>query len=680
METRPELQQPDSEGINWKYARMSVLAPEKKKKSLPKYKGNQKPTIKTETTQENIALLETARRWYDSLNDFRNRRRRVRKYLRGDQWHELVPDPDNPDEMITEEALIRNQGRVPLKQNILAQIKNNIIGRFRQGQMKPIVVMRDKDESKRAEMLSNALRAAHDLNKAKELDARNFEEFVMSGMPIQKIGYKYWKTRDREDAFVANVNPQRIFFNTDIQDVRMSDIRMIGEIVDTTIDEMVSVFARNKADEQIIRSWYAGYGSDITGDINNNGLSAMSLDNLHFYLPNESNKVRLIELWYLKSEWRTYAHDYLTGEYYITEKSLEEIDMKNDERVQNGIKFGLSVDEIPVIDAERKYEQFWYVKYLTIWGHCLYEGESPYAHQEHPYVLKAHPLVDGDVWGMFEDFIDNQRYINRLINMMDMIIGASAKGVLLVPEEAIPDDMDLDDISDEWSKFNGVIKLKVKAGQQMPQQVTASSVNVGVSDMLQLQMKLLQEISGVNYAIQGQRASSSTPASLYAQEAANSALNSKDIMEVYNDFIQQRDYKLLKVIHQFYKEKRMLAIAGDYYAEEAKEYDPEEVRDLDFDLTVSQTIDTPTFKQVTDEFMLRLLEGQLIDLDMFLEHSNMPFAQAMLETLKQKREAMEQAQAGQPTQEGGLPPELQGQPQINPGVENLMGRMLQKPA
>jgi hypothetical protein len=660
---------------DWKRYRLSNIAPEKATKLKVAVLDGQIATLSPDTTTENIKLLDLAKRHYDSLEDFRKRRRRVMKYLRGDQWHEMMPDPDNKGEYIKEEDYLRSQGKMPLKQNILSQIKNNLVGRFRTNQMRPIVIARDKEDTLRTEMLSNALRASHDMNHIKELDARMFEEFLMSGLPVQKIGYKYWKTRNLEDAFVQNVNDNRIFFNSDISDVRLLDLRMIGEVLELPIDDLIGVFARNDADENLIRRWYPGYGRDIDGYTGHEkGLSSDRLSLVDFYAPSDSNKCIVVEMWYLKSEWRVYAHDYLEGEYFITKDTMEDIAAENQRRIAEAGEFGIPPEEVPLIDAERKYESFWYVKYLTPYGHTLYEGETPFAHEEHPYSIVAYPLIDGEVWGPFEEYIDNQRYINRLISMMDNIIGSSAKGVLLVPEEVIPDDMDIDDFAEEWTKFNGVIKIKLKPGAEMPKQVTSQASVVGISDMLQIQLKLLQEISGVNYAVQGQRASSSTPASLYAQEAANSAVNSKDIMDTFTHFIGKRDYKLLKVIHQFYDEKRMLSIAGDYYAEAAKEYDPDAVRDLDFDVTMAQTIDTPAFRQVTDEFMLRMLEGQLIDIETYLEHSTMPFAQALLDTVRQKKEAMEKGQGVQ----GGLPPELQQQPKLDPNVEKFLGKGLQK--
>ncbi len=670
-----------TEKIDWRQYSISKIAPHKRAddhdyETVSIYDGHIS-TLQNSTTGENIQLLDLCRRYYDSLKGLRERRKRVRKYLRGDQWHEMMPDPDNKNQVIKEEDYIRSQGKVPLKQNILAQIKNNLVGRFRTNQMKPIVIARDRDDSKRTEMLSNALRASHDLNYCKELDARMFEEFLMSGLPIQKIGYKYWKTRNTEDAFVQNVNVNRMFFNGDISDMRLTDLRLIGEIHEMSMDELLSVFAMNEADENLIRSWYAGYGSDLDGFHGSKGLSTERYDFINFYAPTDSNKCIVIEAWYVNSQWRLYCHDYLHAEYYITTQGMDEIEAENQKRIADAAAFGIPENEVPLIEAEKKYENFWCVKYMTPWGHTLYEGETPYAHEEHPYVMVPYPLIDGEVYGPFEDFVDNQRYINRLISMMDTVIGSSAKGVLLVPEDAITDDMDIDDFAEEWTKFNGVIKIKAKQGVQLPKQITSQASVVGINEMLQVQLKLLQEISGVNYAIQGQRAGGSTPASLYAQEAANSAVNSKDVMDTFTHFIIKRDFKLLKVIHQYYKSKRMLAIAGDYYAEQAKEYDPDMLVDLDFDVNIAQTIDTPSFRQITDDFMLRMLEGGMIDIEMYLEHSTMPFAQALLDTVRQKREAMENQ--GTPPDQGGLPPELQQQPQIDDKMNNMMAKMMQQP-
>jgi len=53
----------------------------------------------------------------------------------------------------------------------------------------------------------------------------------------------------------------------------------------------------------------------------------------------------------------------------------------------------------------------------------------------------------------------------------------------------------------------------------MPEQVSANSVNFGITELLSIQMKLFQDISGVHEVIQGKQSVSGTPGALYAQQA-----------------------------------------------------------------------------------------------------------------------------------------------------------------
>ena len=631
--------------------------------------------LSIDKTDGNVQLLDTCRQYWDSLYEFRARRMKARKYARGDQWHELIEDPDTGD-TITEEDYIKSQGKIPFKENIIRQLVKNLLGQYRTNPTVSTIIARDRDEAKLAEMLSIALRNVYDLNYVRELDARNLEEFLISGAVISKVGYKYWKERNMEDVYIENINPNRIFFNTDISDFRLFDLRLIGEIIDTTIDDIVSVFAEDEAAEERIKSWYTNY--DIPETPVDDALSAQQNDNIDFYTPAEVHKCRVIAVWQLKSEWRVYAHDYLDGSYNIVDYTLDDIKKLNEYRLSMAEQNGVDKESIPLIEAWKRKEQFWYFKFLTPYGQCLSEGETPYEHGEHPYSCVFYPMLDGEVWGLVEDLIDTQRSINHLTSLYSSIIGASAKGVLLVPEEAIPDDMDIDDFSDEWTKFNGVIKIKTKAGVTMPKQVSSNSTNIGISELLAYKLKLIQDISGVQNAIQGQAPKSGTPASLYAQEAQNATINSKDMLSVFSFQKQRRDTKILKVLRQFYKEKRYLAMAGSDYNEEAREYDPDKVRNLDFDVKVAESQDTPIFRNMMDDMLFRLLEGNMIDVKMFLENSNFPFAEKLLETIKQREEQMAGGQQN-------MSPEMmkqinetgqQANEQANPEAMAMLDRMM----
>ena len=81
---------------------------------------------------------------------------------------------------------------------------------------------------------------------------------------------------------------------------------------------------------------------------------------------------------------------------------------------------------------------------LTPQGDVLRSGRSPYRHGSHPFVFKAYPFIDGEIHSFVSDIIDQQKYANRLISMYDWILRASAKGVLLFPEGALPEGSDRD--------------------------------------------------------------------------------------------------------------------------------------------------------------------------------------------------------------------------------------------
>ena len=602
--------------------------------------------------KDNMLLLEDCRRYWQSLDDFRTRRLRNRRYYRGDQWSDLIEDPDNADSYITEETYLMNQGKVALKQNQIRQLVKNLIGQYRSNPSKSIVVARVRDDAQATEQLTNALQCAEQNNMLSELDARLFEEFAISGAVVQKVGYKYFKERNLEDLYIENINTNRIFFNSDVADIRLTDLRLIGEIIDTTVDDIVTNFAKSTADEKKIRDLYAGIVSKDY--LSHYGLDPTNLDYMDFFNPRDTNKARLFEVWKLRGDWRVYAHDPMDGSYNIVPFTLKDIATQNRERINIGTEQGIPEEEIPLIEAEEKYEQFWYVKYITPYGHCLYEGETPYKHEEHPYAIILYPLLDGEVWGFIEDIIDQQRYINRLIIMMDFIMSASAKGVLMIPEDVIPDGMTPKDFAQEWVRFNGVITyVPSTKHSQIPQQISANSTNIGFNEMISLQMNLLQEISGVHSAIQGKQAMSGTPASLYAQEAQNASLNTLDYMQTFQHFKQRRDTKALKIIAQFYQDKRYLAVSGKTVNEDTKLYDPDIVRNIDFDVVVAQGMDTPVYRQLIDDTLMKLLEGQLIDLEMFLEHTSLPFADKLLEAVKQRKQLAEEG-----TLPGQMPEEL----------------------
>ena len=105
----------------------------------------------------------------------------------------------------------------------------------------------------------------------------------------------------------------------------------------------------------------------------------------------------------------------------------------------------------------------------------LHKGVSPFTHQSHPYVLAVMPMVDGEFRSYISDLIDMQRYVNRLITMIDFIMGNSAKGVLMLPEDCIPEGYSVEDFAHEYVKANGIIVYRPNNRGLAPTQITNNS-------------------------------------------------------------------------------------------------------------------------------------------------------------------------------------------------------------
>lgn len=656
--------------IDYKKVKKFGVLPEKPKSKPKEVDRN---TLYYDRNENNELLFRAAAYW-NSMLDFRERRYRSFRYYRGYQWSDTVIDPATKLR-ISEEQYIKNQGKVPLKQNLIRQLVKNIIGQYRGNPSKSMVIARRNHDSLAVEMFNLAMEYVHHINLGDEMGARTLEELLLSGMVVRKIGYKYMKERDIYDVFYQNVSPDRIFFNTDITDIRMNELRICGEVIDIDIEELVASFAKTKKEEDVIMDEYKGWHTQQALP-NNYGLSKDTNRVGSFLSSVHPDKCRLYEIWYLKSEWRIWAHDYADASYRIVDYTLKEVEAINQQRITKGISFGMAQEDIPLIDAEHKKEQFWCVKYLTPTGYCLRELETPYEHGEHPYVIAAYPLVNGEVWGFVEDIIDQQRTINRLISLLDFIISASAKGLLMIPEECLPDGMKPEDFADEWTKANGVIVYKESKGRSKPEQISANSTNIGINEFLAINMNLIQEISGVHGANQGAAPTAGTPSSLYAQQAQNGMTNTADILQFFSTFTQRADMKVLKLISQFYDEPRYIAVAGTDYSNDAKQWDPERTKNLETEITTTQGINTPAFRQMIDDTLYKLLEMQQIDIEMFLENSTMPFAQKILASVQKRKEEMQQGQPGQ------IDPNVVNQvnQQADPKAMGLINRSIGKQA
>ena len=600
---------------------------------MSKMGGKKKEAPISDETFE-IRKLDLIRRYYDSLEPFRTKSERTAKYFNGDQWHDLVQDADG--EWVREDDYIMSQGKTPLKQNLIKSTIRSLLGQYRSDTSKSVVVARTPEKAKESEMLSNALQySLASVNKSKDLDARLLEELLLSGLPIQKILWKYIPELKRKEVVLKNVNRNAIIFNPDIEDIRLMDLRMIGEIMDYTMDELIVDFGTTPQRAKKLKEIYSGYDEIL----NTTTYDEERYYNKSFYVPNDLSKCRVILSWELRLVQIMEVHDWMDGRKFYAEWTQSDLAAANQKRVYEYSLQGIPEEEVPPLEGEIENNQKWWYTYYSPWGHVLREGETPFDHGSHPYVMTPYPLLDGNITGLGSDLIDAQRQVNRLLILQDMILSSSVKNTLVIDKNSM-NGQSKEQIGEDYKTIGGVVVLDLQKGAAAPPiELRGSIGNLGISEMIQIYIKMLQDVSGVNPAMQGQTAQSGTSGRLYDAQITQSTLNSKDIMDTFTGlFRQSRDMKLLKTIQQFYDTPRMIAIAGKSYTETAQLYDPELVKDIDFDLTIGQANDSPVYRTIIDETLNQFVMKGLIDLEMFLENTTLPFSNQMLESLKRRKE------------------------------------------
>ena len=623
----------------------------RKVKAEPKVKPNVQYFIQGKAFD---FLNECAACW-NALEEARRKLRRSLMYSYGDQWGDYVRDPDTLN-YITEGDLIKKNGKVPLKNNMIAPILNNIDGQLRQNLMRPLCVARDQKENKIGEMMSIAIEYVHDINEMEELDSDSMRVMLNGGMAAQRIEYGINPAKSRLDVWVYGVNPSRLFFNTNLEDVRMWDVNCIGELLDIPLEDVLAHFGHSPEAKQKIMEVYC---DTADGFCDTDAMQGKEVRDLSFFTASRSDLCRVILGWKLETRDAYYWNDTAKGTWgYLpyTTASKKMMDAENEKRRKDTP----SAEEEDLLLIEYSYttECYWYYRYMTPYGDILQEGRSPYWHGEHNYVLHLYPLVQGKLGNFVEQFIDQQRAINRTATLIDFIRGTSSKGVLVVDDDAF-ESMSREEVIDEYVRYNGVLFVKLKPGQSIDgvvRQYNSSASVAGDFELLSLQLRLINEISGVNSAMQGQAPKAGTPASLYALQVQNSSLNLKGLFDSFRAFRRRRDYKLMKTIQQFYTEGRYIDLAGSQYNEESKWYNPDKVQNAEIDLTISEGYNTPAYQMLGNEFLMELFKANALDVKTMLENSSYPFAQKILEALRRNEE-----EAAQGVPLSGISPELMTQ-------------------
>jgi hypothetical protein len=598
-------------------------------------------------------ILMEAQYYWSQMDDFRKDRERNKRYTYGFQWDDMICVDGKS---MSEEEYIKSQGNVPLKNNLIRRLVRSVLGVYRSQSKEPTCTARDRDEQKLGETMSTILQCNMQLNRMNDVYARTMEEFLISGFIVHRKSYG-WRN-GKEDCWTDYVQPNNFFIDNNMRDFRGWDVSVLGEVHDISFGQLCEQFASSPQEYRQLRDIYkwAARKDYIATYAERFGYSR--LENYDFLFTSEPGRCRVIEIWRKEQKPRYRCHDYQNGDIFkIDEEDYAQVVLtENEERMRMAKEAGMPEDEVPLIKATWFVDDYWYFYYLSPFGDILREGETPYEHGSHPYVFKAYPFIDGEIHSFVADVIDQQRYTNRLITLYDWIMRASAKGVLMMPEDCLPDGVSIDDIAESWTEFNGVNVYKPSKSGKVPEQVANNSTNIGIAELLNMQLKFFEDISGVTGALQGKPGYSGESASHYNQQTENATKSLLDLLECFSCFVVDGAYKDVKNMQQFYDSKRVFNIAGKSGAQ--IEYDPKKIRDVEFDLSITESTSTPAYRHLANDMLMQLYQSQAISVEQLLEHGDFPFADELLQSIKSQKEQLEQGKVPD-----GLSPELMAQAQ-----------------
>lgn len=625
---------------------------------------------KNEYKQRHDVLGDAFSCW-NSLEDLRRKEKRYERYVFGDQWGDKILKDGL---VMTERANILNQGNIPLQNNRIRNIVRTVIGQFQMNQTEPVCVSRERDEQELGEIMSNTIQYVYQNNKMWGLDSMNLYKLLVCGLPVFRS--EWGRREDRWDVWSDIIDLERLILDNDIKDPRGHDCRLIGALWDMSIGDVLAKFATNKEERDRIIQIYQYVGSSrIFGEFTSRYTDKR--DELNFFIP-ENNQCRVIEVWRKESKERIECWDTRSGDYYKIElEDIDRIKLENRRRIAKNIEQGVAEEDYRLIKTRWFVDSYWYYYWLSPMGDVLKEGETPYWHKSHPFTFKMYPQYNGKVYPFVGDFIDQQRFINRYMMLYDFIIRNSAKGVLVAPRELL-NDYTMEMIRDEWTRVDGVILYNSDALINLPnakiEQIKNASVPVGITEMIALQTKMLEDVSGVTGALQGQAPKSGTPASLYLQQTQNSSSALTEIFEAFRELREARDFKNLKLVQQYYTIERNVNINGSNRSKTVT-YDPTKVRDIEFDLSITESTSTAAYRQIINEMLLQFWQAGAINLKQMLENGAFPFADKLLQSIE-----ADNAEAQQAAMQQGIDPQVAQQiySQANPQAMEIINQGLRQ--
>lgn len=645
---------------------------------------------------KDVSLLSRCETIWNNLDDFRQQRARGHRFYDGDQWADLITV--NGKTMTYREYLM-STGNVVIQTNQIKNRVDTIAGVMVKERNEPVCHAIDRDEQRYGEIVTEALQANCDKNQMQELYIKWIKDICIGGLAISYESYDdYTGPTRRLDSWTRYINPNMVFFDGDAVDPRNWDFTIVGRYFYGSFEDICAQFVRKPSDYDILKEIYHNQSDPMRVEASVEFTDKFDDGNLVFMRSSDPTRCYVCEVWTKESRARIRLHDTNDGTEEIIDADdrayRNQVKAENERRRRMARASGWNDSEVPYIvgdgfggdETERSgffIDTFWYCRFLAPDGTVLWEGESPYADRSHPFNFCIFSYIDGRIVGYMNDAIDHNIAMNRAVVLHDWLVRSQAKGVTVVPRKLLGDMNELD-FANAWTSIDDLVFVDMKPGEEglMPRQFNGVAQTFDVSGLLATYSRLMDSGSPVSGALQGKTPTSGTSGALYAQMTTNASTPVAALMEQFHDFVRNLLYKKMKNIALFYDTDRLASIAGRVNsAIDIQGLDLNEVADLEYDLRVRESSDTPVFREMQEQDLLIFLQAGFISFDEYLEASSKPYVDKILQKRQARQAEMQEMQeaqegTGQGGDLSGLAEEGQGEPRLPKPIVSPTGDAL----
>ena len=616
---------------------------------LDSVRERRKRSMKGEAVYDIDLLNECVRSWMNK-DEPRQERARVLRYLFGNQWGDVINVKGLGS--VTEEFVIKQQGNIPLKNNVMVSLWMSVFGIHAKQEMEPVCYARHENAKMLSDILSAALQSNWQNTYMSERLDLAFAEYLISGQAFVRESYE--EKNELFDSYTDYINPYFMFWEGGC-DPTHDDLRLIGCLCECSPEELYFRFAKPEFGltiKDLQEIYHIGENSEVMrtstavpqNDINN-------YNNVSFYQPSSPGLCRVIEVWREEVKPRYQCFDPMAAnqidKYFRCEKEdLPKVRAINIERKAMYEEQGVPEEKRVYIKAKEIVDKYWQYYFLAPDGRILCEGETPYDYKSHPFTVSLFPYVNGEIHPFMGFFIDQQRYINRTVMMGDMAMKNAAKGMTFLPLSKKPDGMSREEYANQKSKFDCVFVYDDTKGRSdaKPEFYTHSAFNIGQTEMLQLQLNMIHEVSGVSGALQGKTPASGTSAARYAMESQNATTTIYPLIKKFNGFEERCALKKLITMQQYYEEGRDITPKK---SDEQIFYRANACRNVKANVSIKNSASSAAFLQLGNDMLDKMLELGVLDPRIYLKYYDAPYTEKLSQDIDKYMSQLQQGQVPQ---------------------------------